>query len=405
MKLFRNKSISGFLIVCCLFFAAAVSVNSDALNSLALYAAIPLAFLLSYFHVGKIAPNKYMSILMAIYIWDCISLIWAAYPESSSRELHRILGAFLLSYIMAANGNSIKMCKYLYVTFFVLYIGAWYYSYNNSLVVMDMTSDADRLNDDKLNANTMAYYTFYVTMGAFLLSYLIKSVKWNMFFKLLFLAMLPISFFVAIFTASRQVLIIQIPLMGFLIYERYLKEAKLSTKMIFLLCAIIAIISVLPKAIEIYDNSYLAVRAQKRLEEDSRWFLMWDAIQVGINHFPFGVGAGNYINYSFNKHFSHCSYAELFANNGIVGLSLYCYLVLYFIKVQWKRYRKTLDRKFVVFLVFGIIYAIDQLFYVFYIDLWLIAFFILVATHSDTYYNSLNMSNYNSQKYTIQVKH
>ena len=88
MKLFRNKSISGFLIVCCLFFAAAVSVNSDALNSLALYAAIPLAFLLSYFHVGKIAPNKYMSILMAIYIWDCISLIWAAYPESSSRELH-----------------------------------------------------------------------------------------------------------------------------------------------------------------------------------------------------------------------------------------------------------------------------------------------------------------------------
>lgn len=179
-------------------FAAAVSVNSDALNSLALYAAIPLAFLLSYFHVGKIAPNKYMSILMAIYIWDCISLIWAAYPESSSRELHRILGAFLLSYIMAANGNSIKMCKYLYVTFFVLYIGAWYYSYNNSLVVMDITSDADRLNDDKLNANTMAYYTFYVTMGAFLLSYLIKSAKWNMFFKLLFLAMLPISFFVAI---------------------------------------------------------------------------------------------------------------------------------------------------------------------------------------------------------------
>lgn len=68
---------------------------------------------------------------------------------------------------MAANGNSIKMCKYLYVTFFVLYIGAWYYSYNNSLVVMDITSDADRLNDDKLNANTMAYYTFYVTMGAF----------------------------------------------------------------------------------------------------------------------------------------------------------------------------------------------------------------------------------------------
>ena len=61
----------------------------------------------------------------------------------------------------------------------------------------------------------------------------------------------------------------------------------------------------------------------------------------------------------------------------------------YFIKQQWIRFRSTLDRKFIVFLVFGVIFAFDQLFYVFYIDLWLIAFFILVATHSDAYYNSL----------------
>lgn len=392
------KSFRDFVIIVCIFFAAAVSINSDSLNTIALYIAIPFAFLLSYLHVGKIAPNKYEAILIFIFIWDCVSSLWAEYPASVSRELHRILGAFLLTYIMAANGKNLKMCKYLYLTFLVLYLGAWFYSYNNSLVVMEMTSDADRLNDEKLNANTMAYYTFYITTSVFLLSDFVKSARWINFFKLLFLAMVPVSFFVAIVTASRQVLIIQIPLMGFLIYERYLKEANLRTKMIFVFGAIIVIASLFPKALEIYDNSYLAVRAQKELNEDSRWFLMWDAIQVGLSHFPFGVGAGNYINYSFNKHFSHCSYAELFANNGIVGLYLYCYLLFRFFKVQWKRYRITLDRKFVVFFVFGVIYAFDQLFYVFYIDLWLIAFFILVATHSDAYYNSLNLPDCSSEK-------
>lgn len=387
-------SFRDFIIITCLFFAAAVSINSDTLNTIALYVAIPFAFILSFLRVGKIAPNKYVAILFVIYIWDCISSLWAEYPASVSRELHRILGAFLLTYIMAANGKSIKACKYLYLTFFVLYIGAWLYSYNNSLIVMEMTSDADRMNDEKLNANTMAYYTFYITTASFLLSDFMKSIKWKNFFKFLFLAMLPISFFVAIVTASRQVLIIQIPLMGFLIYERYLKEAGLRTRMIFLFSAIIIIALVIPKAIDIYDNSYLAVRSQIDVEEDSRWFLMWDAIQVGVSHFPLGVGAGNYINYSFNKHFSHCSYAELFANNGIVGLYLYCYMLFYFFKIQWNRYRKTLDRKFVVFLVFGVIYSIDQLFYVFYIDLWLISFFVLVATHSDAYYHSLNMPHY-----------
>lgn len=79
---------------------------------------------------------------------------------------------------------------------------------------MEMSSDADRLNDAKLNANTMAYYTFYATMAAFLLSDMVQSINYRKLFKILFLAMIPISF-VAIVTASRQVLIIQIPLICF----------------------------------------------------------------------------------------------------------------------------------------------------------------------------------------------
>lgn len=45
------------------------------------------------------------------------------------------------------------------------------------------------------------------------------------------------------------------------------------------------------------------------------------------------------------------------------------------------------DNVYLVFLICGMIYLFDNFFYVFYIDLWLIGFFILLASHSETYYN------------------
>ena len=395
MKKNFSAEIYNCIIICCLFFAAAASINSDTLNSLALYAAIPVAFLLSFLKRGKLLLNSYEGILLAIYAWDLFSFLWAQYPTSASRELHRILGAVLLIYIMAANGRDFNQNKCLYITFLILYIGAWYYSINNSLVILDQNSEMDRLNDEKLNANTMAYYTFYATMSIFLLPGLISSKLWRRVSRIAFLGMIPLSFFVALVTASRQVLIIQVPLIAFLLYERYIREASAKTKTLFTILSIALCVALLPVVLNLYENSYLAVRAEQNIQDDSRWFLLKDAINVGFEHFPLGVGAGNYVDYSFNRHFSHCSYTELFANNGIVGLILFCYLLYYFISRQWVYYKKTKDRLFIVFLVFGMIFTLDQMFYVFYTDLWLISFFVLVATHSESYFNYIASSKRN----------
>lgn len=394
-----SNKIYSCIILGCLFFAAAVSVNSDSLNSLALYVAIPIAFLLSFLKRGKFVLNRYEGILLAIYAWDLFSALWAQYPTSASRELHRILGAVLLIYIMAANGVEYKLNKFLYITFIILYIGAWYYSINNSLVILEQNSEMDRLNDEKLNANTMAYYTFYATMSFFLLSDLVSSMLWRRVSRALFLCMIPLSFFVALVTASRQVLIIQVPLVIFLLYERYIREASTRTKILFAIISFSLCVVLLPSVLKLYENSYLAVRAEQDIQDDSRWFLLKDAIKVGFKYFPFGVGAGNYVNYSFNRHFSHCSYTELFANNGIVGLILFCYLLYSFISRQRMYYKLTGDRQFIVFLVFGLIFTFDQIFYVFYTDLWLISFFVLVATHSNgLYHNYINSSVFNKSR-------
>ena len=58
-----------------------------------------------------------------------------------------------------------------------------------------------------------------------------------------------------------------------------------------------------------------------------------------------------------------------------------------FITSQWKRFWKYRDKTYLVFLVCGLIYLFDNFFYVFYVDLWLIGFFILLASHSETYFN------------------
>lgn len=200
--------------------------------------------------------------------------------------------------------------------------------------------------------------------------------------------MLPLSFYTAIYTASRQVLSIQLPLISILLYIRYLKNHTIAKKLQFSFIAILVSLAILPFVIDTYDSSYLKERNEINIEEDSRIKLAKDAIKVGFEHFPLGVGPGNYIVHSYNKHFSHNTYTELFANEGIVGLIIYLVIVIGFVKEQWKRYRMYADDIFLVFFWCGAFYIIDGFFYSFYQELWLISFFILTITHSKTYYET-----------------
>ena len=381
----QDRVFGDWIVLICLIFSAYVSLTSDKLNFYALYVVLPFSFVVSFFQARRLFINKYLKLLIALYIWELISFAWASYPEVSIREYQRILGAFLISYIIAVQAKRDNIIIGLYSVFFVLYIGAWIYASNQMLIVTDFEG-SERLNDEKLNANTMAYYTTYVTYGVFVIAQIIKSKFWRKMFRILFFCMVPLSFFTALTTASRQIIIIQLPTILLLIWQRYLQHSKKQKKIFYVMLLLVAVIIIIPIVADTYQNSFLAQRAETSIEDDSRTFLLQESIKVGFQHFPLGVGAGNYLMYSKTRHFSHNSYAELFANVGIVGLVLYLMLIMSFISLQWNRYRRTNDKMFTSFLIFGIIYAIDQLFYVFYTDLWLISFFILVATHSDSYY-------------------
>ena len=198
--------------------------------------------------------------------------------------------------------------------------------------------------------------------------------------------MLPFSLLVSLLTASRQVLLIQIPLYGMLIYIKYIKTVSARKKMAFLVLTMLVAVALSGTIYNIYDNSLLKARADTDVGDDPRMELVRQAIEVTVTHFPLGIGSSNFQAVSETRQIAHNSYLEASADLGIIGFSLYVALMAVFIIRQWKRYKSTNDKMYFVFFTLGIIYTLDGVFFVFYNAIWLISFYMLVAAHSETYY-------------------
>lgn len=365
-----------------IWFSAFAGLLDESVNKVALYIVLPFLFLLTFFSHKSLRSNRYMNLLSFLFIWILFSVLWASNLQYAMVQVNQILGSFLLCFIFSVKGQEEKNLPWIYFSFLVVLLGDWYYAYNHMFNVIEF--GVDRLDDLKLNANTFGYHTFYATFAAFILGE--WNIKGKRIMHIVFLLMIPLSFVTAIYTASRQILIIQIPLILLLLYGRYFKSGTLKVKLSFIILFFIGLILFVPKTLDVYNGSRLQERSELDVKDDIRGKLVQDAIKVGNENFPFGVGANNYMLHSFSHHFSHNTYLELYANEGVLGVFIYVYLIVLFLSIQWKRYRLSKDIMYFYFFVAGFIFFIDGFFYVFYPHLWLISFLILVATHSETYY-------------------
>lgn len=382
--------ILDILAYCCIVFASMVSL-SDSLNTIALYIAIPASFMVCLLRYNAISKNKYIRILLLLYIWLCFCTILAEFYEPAVTELKRILGCFLLCYIVASLARNNRMLPWLYLVYFILLIFAWKYASEN--ILNRITVGEERMNDDKLNANHFAYYTFYVTIATYILGDVLKGV-FRKIIRIVFWGTIVLAFVTAIFTASRQVLLLQIPLYIMLIFLRYFVFAHKNNMVKLLFVAILGIgVFVLYNTYgaQMYGDSLLKQRSEVAAKDDIRMEIAKEALAIAIKRPIVGYGPGNSRFFISTGHVTHNTFLELLVNSGIIGFSIFLYIVFYFIKTQYTRWKLTKDRLFLTFLIFGIFWILDQCFYVFYTDLWLISFFVLVATHSDTYYKNYTM--------------
>ena len=141
---------------------------------------------------------------------------------------------------------------------------------------------------------------------------------------------------------------------------------------------------------EILFDSLLFKRYES-IEEDSRFFLIKKALEVGINNPILGVGCGNFMSYARLSVFSHCSYTELFANSGIIAALVYIIWIIKTFYIQFKRFRMT---KNVIFLYLSIIIALwffSNFFYVYYMNVWLMGFWgLIIGTSNALYKKEIN---------------
>lgn len=378
-------SLIDIVIVLGLWFCALVNILSPSLNRVALYAVIPGLFLLSLLRNGGFRTNSYLTLEGFLCLFCVCSLFWAKYQDATEKELHQVVGVFLLSFVFAVNAKKPGLVPFLYITYLFLMANCLIYAETHILTDRMSSLYGERLNDDVLDANTFSYYSVFCTFITFLFS----RYK-NIFGKgmlMLFIIMIPFTFYISLRTASRQILLLQVPFIVFLVFMRFFYKKHTPQLIITILLVLLLALLLSNYVFNTFTNSYLYERTQIDIEEDSRIELMKDAYKVGLEHFPLGVGSGNYIRYSYNSHFSHNTFTELWANLGIVGLILFCWMIFMFCSTQWKRYKESKDLTYISFLAFGIIFICQNMFYSFYTGLWLMGFFILVATHSETYHD------------------
>ena len=182
------------------------------------------------------------------------------------------------------------------------------------------------------------------------------------------------------------ILIIQIPFIVLLLFNRYnIKSTKNIAILALIICA--SILAFVYYGESVYSNSYLSVRAESSIEEDTRLLIARECLDIGNQNFLFGVGPGCVSKFVSTGNFSHNTFLELYAGTGIIGLIIFTLMLINFLSVNYKRYKNTRNNEFAAMFIFGLIWTFDQIFYVFHNGLWLISFFILVSIHSELIHN------------------
>lgn len=281
------------VIVPLLFLFSAVVWRSS-YYILSLYVAIPLFIIYCFrYYFSDIRGCKQWGAYVFLIVWMFLSCLVSDEPEPALRRMIPITASFLLafsSYSITKNSkySGIMYFSYIALLGYLLYVNI---SRGEFVGSFDYSNELERKNNMKLNANDYAYYMLFATMSLKMLTDVLGDklrAIWKLFFYVLFMAL---SFYVALLTASRQVLTLQIPLFLFIIFYDFLWTKK-SGNAIILFVIITAIIVALPIIVDLYSNSYLATRSQVTYQEDIRSQLLQRAVDQGFTEPIFGVGLG-----------------------------------------------------------------------------------------------------------------
>lgn len=281
---------------------------------------IPLLFVISILLDAKTLHknNTEFLWLLLILIGGLMTVFYYLNYDVFFNSIYTLLGTVMAAYISIGLNKNRDYTTYFhigYVLSILILIAIMYINGNFSF--SNFATKIDYRDRFLLNANAYSYFSFFANISLFYLHQRYKS-------KLLTISLilLPLLFIIISFvTQSRSGLLIVIFIN--LIYWLFIAKIDQTNPAINIgrkLIVIIAIVLISIKIIDIYENSRIKSRVDTSLNQgDSREKLIKESLDNFYKHPIIGVGLGQLTLYNEMGQFSHNTYVEILAEQGIIG--------------------------------------------------------------------------------------
>ena len=347
-------------------------------NSISLYVIIPLLFIYSLYKSAFLFRKfRFFRLFVILFVWMFVTGVVATDKSLYWAEIKEMTGVVMFSFILIRFcWNDPRYIYYFYILYIIKFLFIFYYAYQNGLFAVDFSSE--RFNLDELNANVFGYYGFFALIATFLLANYTKKFQKALYITLFFIVF-ALVIVAGILAASRATLLISTISFALLIIIKYLYPISFKSVLPIILIAV-SIIFISKYLDTAFENSLIKARFDAK--SDSRYDLLSRAYEVGSENILFGVGCGNFVLYNPARAFSHDSFAELWANNGAMGMILFILLLIEILISVRQYYKLSGDKKTSgYFIVIWTTYCFYNFFYVFYVSFFLLAFIFLIRMH------------------------
>jgi O-antigen ligase len=242
------------------------------------------------------------------------------------------------------------------------------------------------------NANYYSYISFFANFSLFYL-----HLKYRKLITLIPLLVIPILLIILSFiTQSRSGLLFILLLNGifwFFIFKSQKNSYLIKVTKPLLIITISIFLSL--KLIDIYNHSQIKNRVSDTADE-SRGALVIEGLEVFSDNILLGVGLGQFPSYSRYGQFTHNSYAEILAEQGIIGgiiLMFFFGRPLFISLLNFKKDKKNPYYKLnLLFIVSFLLYNNAYVFYKFSYSM--MYFFLFIGLQN--YYSQINKENINN---------
>lgn len=316
---FKNNLGLGLLIILTIVFLNALGPYLQ-LQKITTYGLVPLLFLiaLKYNYLHPFRNKTEFLLVILIFLTSLFSAFTYVNYGHLITGYTRQLSVILIVFIPLVLNNKYDYTDYFHIGYILSILTLIYIMYiSNQFSLQNFASEIVQRDKFLINANTYSYLMFFANFSLF---YLFQKYKNK--FLLILLIIIPVLFVIVSFvTQSRSGMLILI--LSNVIYWLLINKIEKPTKIQKLLRALTVILILFFLAFQfwgLYQNSTIKNRFDVTGNRiDARELLIIEAFDVFTENIIFGVGLDQIPNYTSIRQFSHNSYVEILAEQGIIG--------------------------------------------------------------------------------------